>query len=394
MKSFTLLLLVCCLALAFTPVHAAQRRHRRSRRSSGSASGNKNVAALQGKLNDLRAKKKALQGQLHQNKAMTHQTLQEIAQVDQQLTDVENALEQTTQQLGQSKVQQKQVAVQLDDATKQLATVTAEVKERLRRIYNTGQVSPVTVLIGNHTGGELAARADTMAQIARSDHQVFDQYRSLRTEVAQKKQAADQLVVKISNLAQRQQAEQNQLQDVRQQKSQKVKVLEQQAGELEEAIAQFEQDEHQLTSQINEFMRHLSQTGESMPAFTGRFIRPVPGAITSGFGYRYHPILHITRLHAGVDFHAPTGTPVHAAASGIVAAAQYMRGYGNTVMIAHGSDLSTVYGHLSRIYVHSGERVAQGQVIAASGATGLATGPHLHFEIRVHGKPVNPLGHI
>lgn len=389
MKWVTLLLLVCCLGLVFTPAGAVQRRHRRSSR--GSSGG---VAALQGRLKNLQAKKRALQGQLHQNKAMTHQTLQEIAQVDQQLTNVETALEQTTQQLGESKVQQKQVSAQLDDATQRLVTVTAEVKERLRRIYNTGQVSPVTVLIGSHTGGELAARADTMAQIARSDHVVFDQYRSLRTEVAQKKQAADQLVLKISTLAQRQQAEQNQLQDVRQVKSQKVKALEQQAGELEEAIAQFQEDEHQLTAQIDEFERRLSQTGQSMPAFTGRFIRPVPGAITSGFGYRYHPILHITRLHAGVDFHAPTGTPVHAAASGIIVAAQYMRGYGNTVMIAHGSDLSTVYGHLSRIYVRSGQHVIQGQVIAASGATGLATGPHLHFEVRVHGKPVNPLGRI
>jgi murein DD-endopeptidase MepM/ murein hydrolase activator NlpD len=212
--------------------------------------------------------------------------------------------------------------------------------------------------------------------------------------VAQKKTAADQLVVRISSLVQRQQAEQNQLQDERQRKSQKVKVLEQQAGELEEAIAQFEQDEHTLTAQIDEFMRRLSQTGQSLPPFVGGFIRPVPGAITSGFGYRYHPILHITRLHAGIDFHAPTGTPVHAAASGVIVAAQYMRGYGNTVMIAHGSDLSTVYGHLSRIYVRSGEHVSKGQVIAASGATGLATGPHLHFEVRVHGRPVNPLGRI
>jgi murein DD-endopeptidase MepM/ murein hydrolase activator NlpD len=232
-----------------------------------------------------------------------------------------------------------------------------------------------------------------MAQIAKSDHKVFDEYRLLKNEVANRKQAADAIVVQVTNLEHRQIAEQSQLQNARQQKDAKVKALEAEAGDLQEAIAQFEQDESQLTSQIDSFMRQLNASGVKLPPLVGGFMRPVPGRITSTFGYRYHPILHITRLHAGVDFHAPTGTPVHAAAAGIVVRAQYMRGYGNTITIAHAGDLQTVYGHLSRIMVRTGQRVTKGEIIAASGATGLATGPHLHFEIRVHGVPVNPLGH-
>jgi murein DD-endopeptidase MepM/ murein hydrolase activator NlpD len=387
MKLKVAALILVLLLLAATPSAFAQRRRRGQKPKPGT------VGALQSKLNNLRNQKKALQHKLHANKALTHQTLQEITQVDEHIGEVQDALEVTGQQLSVSKVQQKKVTGELQIATDKMVVVKAEVRARLRRMYSDGPTSSLSVLLGSHTGGELAARGELLAQIAQSDRKVFNEYKSLRTEVAQRKHAADELVVRVTDLEHRQKAEQEQLEDTKQQKNNKVKQLEQEAGELEEAIQQFEQDEAQLTAQIDSFMRRLNETGAKLPAFVGGFSRPVPGRITSTFGYRYHPILHITRLHAGIDFHAATGTPVHAAASGVVAASQYMRGYGNVVMIAHGSDLSTVYGHLSRRMVSPGQHVTKGQVIGLSGATGLATGPHLHFEVRVHGKPVNPLGH-
>ena len=387
-KLAIILLMIC--ALLASPAFA--QRHRRRSQRSHTAHG-KNVSSLQNRLNNLRRKKQELQHQLHANHALTHRTLQEIAQVDKQLNDVQDALQVTGEQLASSRVKQTQVAGELKQASDKLAVVKEEVRARLKRIYATGPTSTLSVLLGSHTGGELAARGETMAEIARSDRKIFNQYKALRAEVAVRKKAADDLVVQVTNLENRQKGEQVALQNARVEKSQKIKSLEAQAGELEEAIKQFEEDERQLTAQIDSFMRHLSSTGIKLPPLVGGFMRPVPGAITSGFGMRWHPILHVYRLHAGIDFHASTGTPVRAAASGVVAAAQVMRGYGNTIMIAHGSDMSTVYGHLSRIYVRAGEQVKKGQVIGASGATGLATGPHLHFEIRIHGHPVNPLGH-
>lgn len=386
MKYFGLATILVVLFL-LTPVGAPAQRHRRTPRSS-----NKKVAALQSRLERLRNQKTVLQNKLHTNKKLTHQTLQEIARVDQQLSNVEDALQETDRQLVDSRVKQKQVEGELQVASDKLTVVKNEVRARLKRIYSNGPTSSLSVLLGSHTGGELAARSEMMAQIAKSDRKVFVQYKVLRAEVAGRKQAADAIVIQVTTLERQQKAQQDELQDIRVEKGQKVKDLEKQAGELEEAIQQFQQDEAQLTSQIDSFMRQLSKAGAKLPPFVGGFMRPVPGRITSGFGYRYHPILHIKRLHAGIDFSAPTGTPVRAAASGVVAASQYMRGYGNVVMIAHGSDMSTVYGHLSRRMVSAGTHVTKGQVIGASGATGLATGPHLHFEVRVHGRPVNPLG--
>jgi murein DD-endopeptidase MepM/ murein hydrolase activator NlpD len=121
---------------------------------------------------------------------------------------------------------------------------------------------------------------------------------------------------------------------------------------------------------------------------------PVDGArISSGFGSRFHPILGYTRMHKGVDFAVPTGTPVMAAGAGTVKFMGWANGYGNFVKIDHGNGYATGYGHLSRFAagLRKGAKVRQGQVFAFSGMTGMATGPHVHYEIFQHGAQVNPL---
>lgn len=120
---------------------------------------------------------------------------------------------------------------------------------------------------------------------------------------------------------------------------------------------------------------------------------PVDGApITSGFGMRFHPMLGYTRMHKGIDFGVPVGTPVMAAGSGVIQQEGRLGEYGNFMLVNHQNGYSTAYGHLSRFApgLHPGSRVRQGQVIAYSGNSGLSTGPHLHYEIRVHDQQVNP----
>ncbi|HVM14572.1 MAG TPA: peptidoglycan DD-metalloendopeptidase family protein [Egibacteraceae bacterium] len=118
---------------------------------------------------------------------------------------------------------------------------------------------------------------------------------------------------------------------------------------------------------------------------------PTDGALTSGFGYRTHPIFKTRRMHAGIDIPAPTGQPIFAAADGVVSSAGVRGGYGNVVVIDHGEGLSTVYAHQSRMTVSTGEDVDAGDVIGHVGSTGWSTGPHLHFEVRLGGTPVDPM---
>ena len=119
---------------------------------------------------------------------------------------------------------------------------------------------------------------------------------------------------------------------------------------------------------------------------------PVPySRRTSGFGMRQHPILHTQRAHTGVDYAAPTGTPVMTVADGVVVESSYQGAYGNMVVVQHNARQSTVYAHLSRMQVKRGQTIKQGDIIGAVGTTGLSTGPHLHFEFRIGGRHVDPL---
>jgi murein DD-endopeptidase MepM/ murein hydrolase activator NlpD len=121
------------------------------------------------------------------------------------------------------------------------------------------------------------------------------------------------------------------------------------------------------------------------------FVMPANGPITSYFGYRYHPILHFTRFHAGIDIGAGWGSPIVAAGDGQVIGAGWGGGYGREVQIAHAGGLVTVYGHMSDIVASAGSYVHAGQLIGYVGSSGLSTGPHLHFEVKQAGTPVNPL---
>ncbi|HEX5385107.1 MAG TPA: M23 family metallopeptidase [Gemmatimonadales bacterium] len=124
-------------------------------------------------------------------------------------------------------------------------------------------------------------------------------------------------------------------------------------------------------------------------------IMPTQGWLSSAFSsMREHPILHVARPHEGIDVSAPMGSPIEAPAAGTVVSEGYENGYGNTLVINHGYGIETRYAHASRILVKVGQHVHRGERIALVGNTGLATGPHLHYEVHVNGRPVNPLRYV
>jgi murein DD-endopeptidase MepM/ murein hydrolase activator NlpD len=160
--------------------------------------------------------------------------------------------------------------------------------------------------------------------------------------------------------------------------------------QLEKALDEYEETSREIAEQINK----EQQNNPSESLGSGKMMWPVTGRITSPFGWRYHPILHKKKYHNGEDIAVPRGTTVHAADSGVVAVSGWRGGYGNYVAINHGNGISTGYGHNSRLLVNEGDKVVKGQAIALSGSTGLSTGPHVHFEVRKNGEPVNPIPYL
>ncbi|MGE5583592.1 MAG: M23 family metallopeptidase, partial [Bacillota bacterium] len=158
---------------------------------------------------------------------------------------------------------------------------------------------------------------------------------------------------------------------------------------LEESLDELEETSKQVEAQIKEY-----QSQNHVALGTGKYIWPVNGRITQMFGWRRHPILRKREFHTGLDISVPLGTEIAAADSGVVIFSGFNGGYGKMITIDHGSSFSTLYAHTSLILVDKGQTVTKGQIIAKAGSTGLSTGPHLHFEIRKNGAPVNPLNYL
>jgi murein DD-endopeptidase MepM/ murein hydrolase activator NlpD len=159
-------------------------------------------------------------------------------------------------------------------------------------------------------------------------------------------------------------------------------------------------DMDQLTRRANILVRSIGEAYDSLSSHRARYaatpsIMPTKGWLTSAFAReRVHPILHLARPHEGIDVSAPMGAEIEAPAAGIVTKVDWVEGYGNMLTVDHGYGLVTRYAHCSKILVVRGQRVKRGQVIARVGSTGLSTGPHLHYEVWVNGKPVNPAKYV
>lgn len=189
--------------------------------------------------------------------------------------------------------------------------------------------------------------------------------------------------------------------------STEVELKEKQA----ELIAEYERQEELLAlvkAEINDFrgeIRALEREEASIKSRIrsaatstgtkpGQLLRPVPGAISSPYGERVHPILGTSRMHNGADFNAAHGDPIRAAAGGKVILAGVKGGFGNTIMIDHGGGMVTLYAHQSKLGASVGDTVKAGQTIGFIGSTGLSTGPHLHFEVRINGVAKNPAKYL
>lgn len=164
---------------------------------------------------------------------------------------------------------------------------------------------------------------------------------------------------------------------------------------LAEAREQYEEAVAALEAESARIQGVIQGTGSSGTGqYGGELYWPTSGAIVSGFGYRTHPVYGTTRFHAGVDIGGACGQPIFAAEDGTVISAGANGGYGNATVIDHGNGLSTLYGHQSSLGVSSGQSVSRAQQIGLVGTTGLSTGCHLHFEVRVNGAPVDPVPYL
>jgi murein DD-endopeptidase MepM/ murein hydrolase activator NlpD len=279
---------------------------------------------------------------------------------------------------------------------------------RLVNIYKQNEPTAVDVVLAARSFDDVLSTLDYLGAVAKQDKSIASSVAAakrqvrlarLRTQKAQQGVAQETRVISARTQQQallRAQlvSSQNQLAGARSGKSHALAATKQQIQDEVAESQALQAASAQLAAKIAEAEKEAqgaASSGSSSspePVPSSGFIWPVSGPITSPFGMRWGT------LHPGIDIGVPSGTPVHAAASGTVIWCGWMSGYGNLVMIDHHNGLVTLYGHNTSVAVSCNENVSQGQVVSYSGCTGFCTGPHVHFEVRVHGAPVDPLGYL
>jgi murein DD-endopeptidase MepM/ murein hydrolase activator NlpD len=336
------------------------------------------IRSLQGEIHGLQLHQDAVQVQLNAKQA--------------ELTSVRNRL-----QIAQDRL--VRLRIRLAAAKKLLA-------DRLVALYKDDQPDMVTVVLEANGFADLLDRAEFVSRISEQDNRIVTRVRDLTRQVTKQvaeltvlerraRDAANQIRVKRDEIAAAKAtivSRQAELVTARDRRAGARAQIRAARGDLEGHLHVLERRQAQITARLQ-----ATQSGVAIgPAGpirrgSGSFIWPVNGSISSGFGMRWG------RLHAGVDIVAGTGTPIRAAAAGTVAFTQPVGssgGYGNYTCIQHGGGISTCYAHQSSFGTSAGASVSQGQVIGYVGNTGHSFGSHLHFEVRVNGAPVDPLGYL
>lgn len=346
-------------------------------------------------VNKLSSQKKAvdkkqarINRELRENKADQRAVRRTIQDLDASLNTIQTDLVDTETRLHQSRMDQKRLAQETAVAKSRLQERREQARKRLRQLYIRGNASIASAIVGSRSMGDLASRKFLFQRVTQRDKQLFEEVRQLHETVRRQKENTDKLVVRIDGLLDRQKQRQNDLRYTRNEKRDTLVTLKDRQGDLEKLKAELEAEERAIEASLASYYATRGKT--TGLKFSGRLGMPASGRLGSGFGMRRHPVLGYVRMHKGVDIGAPSGSAIRASADGIVIAASYMRGYGNCIIVDHGGGISTLYAHCSRIMVGNGARVKRGQTIGKVGQTGLATGPHLHFEVRVNGKAVNP----
>ena len=362
---------------------------------------------------DLTNQLDSIQQQMNQQNAAKADAETVIGSVSEQLRQIEEQLRQATAEL--STIKEQRVAVenditlnerQLAEAQKRLEGREAVFYKRVRDIYINGRLSYIDVVIGSKDFSDFANRLEVLKRIIDSDIMLIGEIKKERAQIEEHKQKLESDRAKLVELEKAALAKQAEIEQKKAERNVVLQKAQNDRATAMQAIEELNASSAQVSAMLKE--RQAARAAAAAAAQssggqgasdnwvqgTGQLGWPVSGEITSPYGYRVHPIWGTTIYHSGIDIGVDEGTPVHAADGGVVVWSGWMGGYGYAVVIDHGNGLSTLYGHNSELAVDEGQSVAKGQVISYAGSTGNSTGPHVHFEVRANGDPVDPMGYL
>lgn len=361
------------------------------------------------RIQDVRAKAAGIHAALRAKRSQLHSVTLRYNDLSQQLGETNAAIADVNARIGsldeRASATQRRIdatTIQLAAARRSLQLHDSMLRRRLVDMYENGDLGYFNVLISARSFSDFVERWEDLRLLVAANQRAVRARKAAEREVASAEAALEATRLQLQQQQQAQTEARNQLSTLASERKNLVDLTAAQRRTVASQVAQMEDlsaaEESQLEGLIQQRQRELEAqrraagiAGSPPPsAGGGQFSWPVTGTITSPFGWRSNPFGGSPEFHQGLDIAAPSGTTVTAAASGTVIMAQWYGGYGNYILIDHGGGFSTGYGHLSAIYVANGQSIKRGQAIGAVGSTGASTGPHLHFEVRIDGKPVDP----
>lgn len=355
-----------------------------------SAASSAELKRLKAKASSLAASRKQIASELKKIENEKSSTIRQKAKLDEQIDLTQSEIENTQALIAELDAQIIIKQTELEGALKDEKEENTLFKCRVRAMEEAGEVSYLGVLLKSDDFSDLLGRIDLIGEILSYDKQVIRKLAQTRAFIDETKKSLEDDQKEQVSVKQDLVARKSELSEQCSASESMIKKLESQEADYKDAYEEAESAEQDLQKQINAMVAELSKSSVYVG---GTYTWPLPGhyTITSPFGMRYHPVLKVNKLHTGVDISAPKGTKIVAANGGTVITAGYNSGYGNYVVINHGGGQATLYGHMSKISVSVNQKVKKSQQIGLVGSTGFSTGNHLHFEVIINGKQVDPM---
>ena len=328
--------------------------------------------------------------------------IEDLNEAEADLANVTAAVANTREQLELTQAELELQYRTLEGTRIELQTSKEQARQRALDIYMNGGEDFDSVVFDAEQVGELGVGVEYANQVMNSTDQLLNALEALEVQVGRQTDIVARQEERIASDVVALEEQQAQAEELTQVVEAKKADVESELAAQQELLAQVMAEIAAFQSELDGLEREHARIEQLIkeredaknPPPEGVFVRPVPGPITSGFGPRRHPILGYVRMHTGVDFGAGYGTPIKAATDGRVIHSSSFGGYGLTVIIDHGGGVSTLYAHQSQTAVRRGDSVSRGEVIGYVGTSGLSTGPHLHWEVRLSGRPVDPIPYL
>ena len=351
------------------------------------------LAATQQQIDNAKDKTEQAKKDSEEAEKRRQEALAQYHSIDKQINDTELEISVLETQIEQTKEDIALKEKELKQAENDYEEYEELFLKRARIMYESSEIKYLEILFGANDFSDFLTKLEMISQLMKYDRDILTQLDATKKKIESTKAEFEDILARQEENAKVLADRKLSLDKILESKSNLLAAAEKDAEKYKAIYEAAEAAEEALIKNNSEA---LSYNSNPVNYSGGAFAWPVPGVnrITSKYGYRIHPVYKTKKFHSGIDIGAGYGVNIVASADGVVTLATTNGGYGKCIIINHGSGITTLYGHCSSLLVSKGDKVTKGQVIAKIGSTGVSTGPHLHFEVRVNGSTRDPLSYV